>query len=152
MGTAYDTIIDLSLVSIEDYRLNDIARKSPQKFATIMDGFLMRGLFNFDNCVKDLSDRDDVARKFNCALNDMEIGILADYTAIAWLDKEINDVRQITGMLENNKEAHRYSEANNLTAKTNRRIELEEDVARKKTVYGLKNTPWKKWAGNDYEL
>ena len=69
-----------------------------------------------------------------------------------WLDKEINDTRQITAMLQNKNEDHRYSEANNLNAKRERRIQMNEDVSYKKTSYGLRNNNWKEWANNNYGI
>lgn len=145
--TSYDDIIDLALVSIEDYHLNRLAVDSPDDFNIVLEGFMIRGLANFENCKKDLSLRDDSNRAFLCKLSEIEKSIIADYTVIAWLDKEINDVRQITGMMQNNKEAHRYSEANNLNAKVNRRDQLIEQVATKKTTYSLNQSNWlNKWA------
>lgn len=207
MNTTYDEIIDLALITIEDYKLNMLANNvvseenynliinsetyedyqekcpiqnppidpvtkpefnkikdynydtyndyvegSMNLFKTIMDGFMIRGLPNFDNCTKDLSDRNDEMRSFNFELTDKEKEIIADYTDIMWLDKEINDTRQITAMLQNKNEAHRYSEANNLNAKRERRIQMNEDVSYKKTSYGLRNNNWKDWANNNYGI
>lgn len=150
--TSYDDIIDLALVSIEDYKLNKVFEKSPADFKLILEGFMIRGLSNFDNCVKDLSDRDDAQRQFNIKLDDLEKSIIADWTVIMWLDKEINDVRQITSMLQNRNEAHRYSEANNLKAKADHRIQMAEDVKQKQTNYSLKHVDWKGWANGNYKL
>ena len=145
--TSYDDIIDLALVSIEDYHLNRLAMDSPDDFNIVLEGFMVRGLANFENCKKDLSLRDNEKRVFLTKLSEVEKSIIADYTVIAWLDKEINDVRQIVGMMQNNKEAHRYSEANNLNAKRSRRDQLMEQVATKKTVYSLNQSNWlNKWA------
>jgi hypothetical protein len=140
--TSYDDILDLALVSIEDYHLNRLAVDSPKDFNIVLEGFMVRGLANFENCKKDLSDRNDEERVFNCKLSEIEKSIIADYTVISWLDKEINDVRQITGMMQNNKEAHRYSEANNLNAKINRRNQLIEEIATKKTTYSFSQSKW----------
>ncbi len=140
--TTYDEIFDLALVQIEDYHLNRLAEDSPEDFEIVMEGFMVRGLPNFENCRKDLTARDSVCKKFDVVLSDIEKSIIADYTSIAWLDKEINDVRQITGMIQNNKEAHRYSEANNLNAKVTRRDQLMEQVATKKTTYSLQQSKW----------
>lgn len=140
--TSYDDILDLALVSIEDYHLNRLAVDSPKDFNIVLEGFMVRGLANFENCRKDLSDRNDEERVFNCELSEIEKSIIADYTVITWLDKEINDVRQITGMMQNNKEAHRYSEANNLNAKINRRNQLIEEIATKKTTYSFSQSKW----------
>ena len=150
--TPYDDILDLALVSIEDYRLNKLYKESPAEFKLILEGFMIRGLSNFNNCVKDLSDRDEIEHQFNVKLDDLEKSIIADWTAIMWLDKEINDTRQITAMLQNRNEAHRYSEANNLKAKTDHRVQMVEDVKHKQTEYGFKHTDWKRWANGNYEL
>ena len=123
-----------------------------RRFKLILEGFMVRGLPNFDNCLKDLSDRNDEARVFNVQLDDMEKSILADYTVLMWLDKEINDTRQITSMLQNKNEAHRYSEANNLNAKVNHRIQLNEDVSTKKSLYMIRKGDWKKWADGEYGI
>ena len=55
--TPYDDILDLALISIEDYRLNKLSVESPAKFKLVLEGFMIRGLSNFENCVKNLSDR-----------------------------------------------------------------------------------------------
>lgn len=145
--TPYDDIIDLALVSIEDYHLNKLAIDSPNDFNIVLEGFMIRGLANFENCNKDLSQRSDKDRLFKVKLDEIEKSIIADYTVISWLDKEINDVRQITGMMQNQKEAHRYSEANNLNAKVHRRDQLMEQVATKKTTYSLNKVDWlNKWS------
>lgn len=150
--TPYDDILDLALVSIEDYRLNKVAIKSPADFKLILEGFMIRGLSNFENCKKDLSDRNDDLHCFNVKLDDLEKSIIADWTAIMWLDKEINDTRQITSMLQNRNEAHRYSEANNLKAKADHRVQMVEDVKHKQSMYGLRHVNWKDWANGNYEL
>lgn len=150
--TSYDDIIDLMLVSMEDYRLNKLFELNEENFKIVLDGFMIRGLPNFDNCVKDLSNRNDEERQFNIVLNDSEKSIIADWGTIMWLDKEINDIRQITSMLQNRNEAHRYSEANNLKSKMDRRIEMIEFVKQKQTEYSFKNNKWKKWASGDYGL
>ena len=145
--TPYDDIIDLALVSIEDYHLNKLAIDSPNDFNIVLEGFMIRGWANFEKCNKDLSQRSDKDRLFKVKVDWIEKSIIADYTVISWLDKEINDVRQITGMMQNQKEAHRYSEANNLNAKVHRRDQLMEQVATKKTTYSLNKVDWlNKWA------
>ena len=150
--TPYDDILDLALVSIEDYRLFFFSTDSPAEFKLILEGFMIRGLSNFENCIKDLSDRDDEAHQFNVVLDDLEKSIIADWTAIMWLDKEINDTRQITSMLQNRNEAHRYSEANNLKAKADHRVQKVEDVKHKQTTYSLKHAVWKGLASGNYQL
>lgn len=202
--TPYDEILDLALVSIEDYRLNKLARymseedfdliqqstsysnyvdlcgqsevtplnekdydkivsknytnyqayvdDSLKNLSDIMEGFMVRGLPNFTNCKKNLSDRNETTRVFNVSLTDLEKSIIADWTVLAWLDKEINDVRQITGMIQNKTEANRYSEANLLKEKTNHKVQLQEDVNKKQTEYDFLNIPWGDWARGNYGI
>lgn len=202
--TPYDEIIDLALTSIEDYRLNKLARhmdelnfnivlqsttylnyvelcgqnevtplkekdyndvkskdyQSYEQYVNsslldlkiIIEGFMIRGLANFTNCKKDLSNRDDNARVFNEGLTDLEKSVIADWTVLSWLDKEINDVRQITGMMQNKVEANRYSEANLLKEKTNHKVQLQEDVNKKQTEYDFLNVPWSDWAKGNYGI
>ena len=45
--TPYDDILDLALVSIEDYRLNKLSKESPEDFKLVLEGFMIRGLSNF---------------------------------------------------------------------------------------------------------
>ena len=139
MNTTYDEIIDLALISIEDYRLNSLFQSSPDKFKIVLEGFLIRGISGFDNCVKDLSDRDDDLRQFNCDLDDTEKNILADYLVIAYLDQQILDRRQITGMMQNKNEANRYSEANLLKEKQALKVAMIENVNNYQTIYDLRN-------------
>lgn len=202
--TPYDEIIDLTLVSIEDYRINKLARliddvnfdmisKSETyldyvelceqnevtplrekdynkiklknyvnyteytdsallELKNAMEGFMIRGLANFTNCKKDLSNRNDELRVFNEPLTDLEKSIIADWAVITWLDKEINDTRQITGMMQNKVEANRYSEANLLKEKTNHKVQLQEDVNKKQTEYDFLNVPWEDWARGKYGI
>lgn len=149
MPTPYDDIIDLALVSIRDYKLDKLYDISLESFRTVMLGYLTRAIPNFDNCLNDLSLQDE--NGFLSELTMYEKDILADWTVIKWLDKEINDVRQITGMMQNKNEAHRYSEANLMKEKINMREVKREEVDRKQTQYGLRNTDWKVW-GNGKDL
>ena len=149
MATLYDDIIDLALISIRDYKLDKLYNIDEDSFRTVMIGFLTRAIPNFDNCKVNLTNQNEEG--FVEDLNIYEQDILADWTVIKWLDKEINDVRQITGMMQNKNEAHRYSEANLMKEKVNMREVKREEVDRKQTLYGLRNTDWKAW-GSGREL
>lgn len=204
--TSYDEIIDLALISIEDYKLNNLASyidesnydlvvasssyalylkacedanppinptleknynyiksanfdnyeeyvdDAMKNLKSIMDGYMIRGLPNFNNCKKDLSQRNNETREFNIVLNDMEKSIISDYTVLMWLDKEINDVSQITGMIQNKTQANRFSEANLLDKKMARRIDLRESINKKQIDYSFINVPWTSWADGKYDL
>lgn len=139
MATPYAEIYDLALASIRDYQLDNLNNKSEENLMMYLEGFLKKAIPRFYNCRKDLSDRDDYLRQFNCDLDDLEKNILADYLVVAYLDKEIIDRRQITGMMQNKNEANRYSEANLLKEKQSLRTAKFENASYYQTIYDLRN-------------
>ncbi len=204
--TPYDDILDLALISIEDYRLNKLAvyieevnynlliastsyeeyvnqcnsdeyklvpvkrekydyiknsnftsyenyiDDAVEQLKIVLEGFMVRGLPNFNNCKKDLNNRSDTTRQFNIELNDAEKNILADWTVIMWFEKDITDTRQITGMLQDKNASKRYSEANLLKEKSERDMTMRENVNKRQTDYSFNNIPWNDWADGRYEL
>ena len=139
MGTSYNDIISLALHSIQDYKLDILYQRSFDDWMQHLALFMIRGLDRFDNCKVDLSKRDDTLMEFESELSMIEQGIIADYTALMWLDKEMLDVRQITGMLQNGREANRFSEANLMNAKSVMRRNIISDIDTKQVHYSLKN-------------
>ena len=151
MATTYASIYDLALIQIQDYKLDNLYASSPANFAIHMNGLLMKAIPMFEYCVRDLSDRDETLKQFNETLDDDETDILSEYLVMAWLTSEINDVRQITGMMQNGKEAHRFSEANLLKEKVNLRATTLETLDTRKTKYGIKHNNWG-WADGDFGI
>lgn len=150
MATTYASIYDLALTQIEDYRLDALYASSPTNFTILFNGWLMKAIPRFENCVKDLSDRDETLKKFTATLDDDEIDILSEYIVIAWLTKQINDTRQLTGMMQNGKEGRRYSEANLAKEKANIRDKREEALDNRKMRYGLSHNDWEGWSNGDF--
>lgn len=152
MATTYASIYDLALTQIEDYRLDALYVSSPTNFATMFNGWLMKAIPRFDNCVKDLTDRNETTKQFNITLDYNEIDILSEYIVVAWLTKQINDTRQLTGMMQNGKEGRRYSEANLAKEKANIRDKREEALDNRKTRYGLTHNDWEGWSNGDFGI
>lgn len=145
--TPFSDIIDLAMLSLKDYHLDKLYKQSPVLFATQMQGYLIRGLPLFSNCRKNLFDRNDDEGYFNVKLDDFEKNILADCLIIVYLDQEILDIRQITGMMQNKTEATRYSEANLLKAKDELRSAKVERLNSQLTNYGLIGADWGRMVG-----
>ena len=141
----YNKIKDNDYSDYEDYVSDSLST-----LETTLEGYMIRGLPNFNNCKNDLSLRDDDNKTFKVNLTDLEKSIIADYTVLMWLDKNINDTRQITGMLQNKNEARRYSEANLLKEKMNTRIEMRENINKKQLDYSFKNLDCKKWLDGEF--
>jgi hypothetical protein len=152
LATPYNDVIDIALVTIRDFKIDKLFALSPTDFDTYMQGFLVSAIPNFDCCTKDLDDRSDVLRQFNETLTNTEIKILAEYLIIEWLSSEIRDIKQITGMLQNKKEANRYSEANLLDKKILLKSTTIEGIDKLKTAYDIKSTDWKGWSNGDYGI
>lgn len=152
MTTPYTDIIDLAMLSLKDYHLDKLWKQSETLFLTEMQGYLIRGIPLFSNCRKDLSDRDDspdnpAEAHFNFQLDDFEKNILADCLVIVYLDQQILDIRQITGMMQNKTEATRYSEANLLKAKDELRSAKVERLNSQLTNYELRDADWARMVG-----
>lgn len=152
MATPYASVIDLALVTIRDYKIDKLYALSPADFETYMEGFLVKAIPSFDNCLKDLDDRNDTLKQFNETLNNTEVKILSEYLIVEWLTSEITDVKQITAMLQNGKEANRFSEANLLNAKTALKDKHLEIINNLKTIYDFKGVDWGAWANGDYGI
>lgn len=142
MATLYSDIFDLAQMDYSNYELDTLYSTSPTNYNLYMTGVLVRVLPSFPNCLSDLTDRNDTTQTFNIDLTESEQSILASLMAVQILKKEIFDIRQIRGMTQTGRDSTRHSEGNLLKEKRGLRVELEELVEQKMTVYGLKNEDW----------
>lgn len=139
MGTEFDTIEDLALTIVSDYKINKLFLKDETAFKIYCDGFLISAIPNFTQCNKDLS-YDLTTRSFNEELNFLEISILADFWAISWISKEIQDATQINLKLSTSGGFETHSEAQNLKEKSSWADRLRERVYQKITDYQLSDS------------
>ena len=151
MATTYSEIYDLALITIRDYKLDELYDLNPTDFETYLKGFLIRAIPKFTNCQQDLDDRDDVADTFNITLTTKEQDILASLLINQWLNKEIQDVTQFNLHLNDTDFKH-YAEGQNLKEKQNKFDENREIVNQDMVDYGLKNVDWTSWANGNFGL
>jgi len=149
MATTYDEIYDLALVSIRDYKLDELFNISEPDFKTYLKGFLIRAIPKFTNSRQDLDDRDDVLDTFNITLTTKEQDILATLLTNQWLEKEIKDVTQFNLHLNDTDFKH-YAESKNLQEKQNLHDKTRERVNQDMTDYGLKQIDWQAWANGNF--
>lgn len=145
MATPYEDIISLATITLQDWKLDNLFQQSPDAYIEYMSAFMIKNLFLFDNCRKDLTDVNQKEQEFNEDLDLMEQSIIANYTLLAWLQKEILDVNQMTGMLGNGVEASRYSEANLLKEKKAMYNDLSEAIDLQKNKYGIRHMETDAW-------
>ena len=149
-NTTFDEIHDLTMLVIQDFKLNDLYDSSPTNFNTTLDGLLIRSIPEFTNCQQDLTDYTLSTRTFNIVLTLVEKSILSKLQVITWLDSKILDVMQLQNFL-NDTDFKTFSSAQNLKAKMEAREILFERVLQSMTDYGLKNISWSNWALGVFE-
>jgi hypothetical protein len=148
MGTSFDDIHSYALMSIADWRLDQIYTVSPANFNTVLDGWLIKSIPLFDNCNQELS-YDTATRTFTNTLTLAEQTILSNLEILTWMDKQVLDVRQFSNVL-NSTDFKIFSSAQNLTAKINAQEILRERVSQQMQNYGLKNVPWSDWGDGNF--
>lgn len=150
IGTSFDEIIDLALISFKDYKLDQLYSISIPDFKTLMAGDVVKSIPNFlYECKQNLEDVDLINNVFASVLTLSEKVILSDLTVIQWMTTKILDVTQLNNFLSD-ADFKMYSNANNLKEKINVQNILIERVNQNITKYSLKNTDWTSWNSGNY--
>lgn len=122
MGTEYTEVFDIFLNKITDYRL---AEKDIEDVKNQLSKFLLSAITRFNNCRKDLQDRNDSEMKFNIKLKDIEKEILAVLMVEQWLSPKIKNIRYAEQTLSS-RDFRIYSQANHV----NELRALQKDINR----------------------
>ena len=92
MATSFDSVIDMALIIIRDYKLDVLYQDDADSFNLVLQGYMLKGLPKFEvSCVDSLA-YDLETRTFERELSDVEIDIISDWTVIMWYTDQINDV------------------------------------------------------------
>ena len=92
MATSFDSVIDMALIIIKDYKLDALYQDDADSFSLVLQGYMLKGLPKFEvSCVDSLA-YDLETRTFERELSDVEIDIISDWTVIMWYTDQINDV------------------------------------------------------------
>lgn len=150
MTTKYSEIYDLFLLKINDWKLDKLYTVNPDIFETVLHGYMVVALPQFRNCNQDLS-RDDSLQIFIETLSEENKNIIASLMVEKWLEKEVNDIRQMALHIQD-KDFKTYAEANNLKEKSNHWSRIIEQNSQMLTDYSLAERGlWKDWlSGNFY--
>lgn len=136
--TSFDKIINLALVTVNDYKLTKLFNKSRENFEEWCDGFLLSAIPNFTLCRQKL-DYDEKAREFVSDLTPLEIKILADFWVIEWFTREVQDSTSINTLLQTSGSFKTHSASQNLKEKSSYLDGLREKVSQKITDYQLQD-------------
>lgn len=92
MATSFDSVIDMALIIIRDYKLDALYQDDADSFNLVLQGYMLKGLPKFEvSCVDSLAYNLET-RTFERELSDVEIDIISDWTVIMWYTDQINDV------------------------------------------------------------
>lgn len=147
-GTEFGEIFDLFMSSITDYKLVTLFNSSPTDFETYLSGWLIPSIGEFTTCDQSLAYSSST---FTETLSQKNINILMLLMKRRWLEKEIDNVTQMHGKIQD-KDFKNYSEAQNMTAKQNRLMEMKEEVSQKLVDYGLNTTDWTAWFNQEFYI
>lgn len=101
MATSFDSVIDMALIIMRDYKLDSLYEESEDDFKQVMDGYMIKAVPKFKvSTHKDLT-YDLENREFLEDLDMLEIDILSDWTVIDWYTDQMQDVLEFRETLSN---------------------------------------------------
>lgn len=138
MSTPFSNIFERFQSKVQDYFLDELFTTNIDGYENYLTTLMKSALTNFDNCKKNLSDRDDTNKVFNETLTEKEEEIIAVLTLVQWFEKEVNNIMDMRLALTST-EFKRYAEANNLKAKSDARDRALERAEKLMVDYSLLN-------------
>lgn len=134
--TSFDEIIDLALVTVNDYRLSKLAEQGEENFNTYVDGFLISSIPYFPECRQSL-DFDAEQRQFESDLTNLEKSILANLWVIQWYARDNQTYALYRQHLQSASSFKNHSESQNLKENSIYLDKLREELDRQKISYQL---------------
>lgn len=134
--TSFDEIIDLALVTVNDYRLSKLAKQGEENFNTYVDGFLISSIPYFPECRQSL-DFDAEQRQFESDLTNLEKSILANLWIIQWYARDNQTYALYRQHLQSASSFKNHSESQNLKENSIYLDKLREELDRQKISYQL---------------
>lgn len=152
MGTSFLKVYDRAMTQFKDYRLDNLYQLDKESFYTLLRGFLLDSIDDFDGCLNDLSyisvdeETEDEQGQvvttteyyFNNDLSSKEIKILCLGLAIAWYNNDLSDATQFRLHL-NVREYKAHSEAQNIKQRSDILDKMREELDRNITEYQIAN-------------
>jgi len=147
MTTSYSDVYDLFTVKIQDWKLEKLYAIDPDSFETVLHGYMVVSIPQFRNCDQSLA-RNDSMGVFIETLTEKNKNMLASIMVEKWLEKEVNDIRQMRLHVQDDFKT--YSEAQNLKEKAFHWSQVIELNSQALVDYSLdNNNMWSDWiAGN----
>ena len=132
MATSFDSVIDMALVIIRDYKLDDLY--DTDAFNLILQGYMLKALPKFEvSSVKSLA-YDLENRTFIEELDSIEIDIISDWTVIMWYTDQLQDVLEFKEPLRD-VDFNRFATGQNLKLRQSYLEELRRKAKQDATNY-----------------
>ena len=153
MGTTFERIYDLALITIRDYKIDNWAKNQYNVFLQYMQGILIRAIPKFTNCLQNLDYTQDPTTNvyyFINTLTPLEQSILADLMVEIWFFSDINDIVQINVQLQGRDKKTNSIDAN-LKQKSEYYDRIKEKISQSMSDYQLSGDNFAKVLGDMYE-
>ena len=124
--TPFSEIRELSLIAIDDYKIDNLAQIDQEAFELYIQGFIIRAIPEFDGCLQSLEYELTPIPQFINTLTHKEKSILGKLVTLVWLERETN-VSEFIALGLQGRDRKTHSEDANLKGKI-----LYQDISREK--------------------
>ena len=124
--TPFSEIRELSLITIDDYKIDNLAQTDLEAFELYIQGFIIRAIPEFDGCLQSLEYELTPVPQFINTLTHKEKSILGKLVTLVWLERETN-VSEFIALGLQGRDRKTHSEDANLKGKI-----LYQDISREK--------------------
>jgi hypothetical protein len=142
-GTSFSDIFDSFSLLVNDYRLISLYESSQVDFETYLGGWLLYAIQDFTVCDQSLVYSASTKTFVESLTTENQL-LLARIMVKYWLSKEVADVTQMSIHLQD-RDFKTFSEAQNLTAKSNHLNVIKEDISQALVEYSLRKNDWSSW-------
>ena len=157
MGTKASDIFDLFMASVSDFKLDTIFDDAGEAGLNYtLEPWLLFSIADFDEiCTQSLDytkivDMGTGDGEFSVDLTNKNQVILSLIMLRYWMERQIQDVLQMNNFIQDH-DFKRYSEANNLRAKSDYLKQMIERLDTRLVEYGYDNNEWTNWKIQDFD-
>lgn len=141
--TAFSTIEDLALVTIQDYKLDSLYKSNPTDWETFIAGFVVRASLLFDNSRVDLSyDLDTLS--FNADLGSSEILVLVYLFIQMWIERVQQKLSDLVPTMTPS-DAKRTGISTVMKERQEMLNQIREKTSQLMVDYGKHSVNWQDW-------
>ncbi len=141
--TAFSTIEDLALVTIQDYKLDSLYKSNPTDWETFIAGFVVRASLLFDNSRVDLSyDLDTLS--FNADLGSSEILVLVYLFIQMWIERVQQKLSDLVPTMTPS-DAKRTGISTVMKERQEMLNQIREKTSQLMVDYGKNSVNWQDW-------